>query len=81
MGKQKKEKVVYVDDGRTIADMSGVTGGRDYFSRPKHVPGPSFKEAWKTYWNAVRMMIGPMLVVIAGICVIYLIMLVLFRFL
>ena len=47
MGK-KKEKITYVDDGRTIADMSGVTGGRNYLSRPKYVPGPSFKQAWKT---------------------------------
>ena len=81
MGKQKKEKIVYVDDGRTIADMSGVTGGRHFAPRASHVPGPSFKEVWKTYWNAVRMMFGPMLAVIAGICVIYLVMLVIFRFL
>ena len=32
MGK-KKEKITYVDDGRTIADMSGVTGGRSYLSQ------------------------------------------------
>ena len=80
MGK-KKEKVTYVDDGRTIADMSGVTGGRDYLSRPKYVPGPSFKAAWKTYWNAVRMMLVPMLVTVVGIDLIYLIMMFIFRFL
>jgi len=78
---KKKEKVTYVDDGRTIADMSGVTGGRNYTSRPSHVPGPSFKQAWKTYWNAVRMMFVPMLVTVAGIGVIYLIMMLIFRIL
>ena len=80
MGK-KKEKVTYVDDGRTIADMSGVTGGRNYLSRPKYVPGPSFKQAWKTYWNAVRMMFVPMLVTVGGIGLIYLIMMLFFRLL
>ena len=81
MEKKKKEKITYVDDGRTIADMSGITGAKNYVPRAPHVPGPSFKEAWKTYWSAVRMMFGPMLVVIAGIGVIYLIMMVIFRFL
>ena len=80
MGK-KKEKITYVDDGRTIADMSNVTGGRGCFSRPKYVPGPSFKEAWKTYWNAVRMMFVPMLVTLLGIGVIYVIVWAIFSFL
>ena len=81
MGKQKKEKITYVDDGRTIADMSGVTGGRNYAPRGSYVPGPSFKEAWKTYWNAVKMMFLPMMAVIAGIGVIYVIMLLIFSIL
>ena len=76
MGK-KKEKITYVDDGRTIADMSGVTGGRSYLSRPSYVPGPSFKQAWKTYWNAVRMMFLPMLAVIGIISIAFLILFVL----
>ena len=77
--KEKKEKPIYVDDGRTIADMSGVTGGRNYKPRSPYMPRPSFKEVWKTYWSAVKMMIAPMLVVVAGICIIYLIMLIVFR--
>ena len=78
---KKKEKITYVDDGRTIADMSGVTGGRNYISRPSYAPGPSFKQALKTYWNAVRMMFLPMLVTIGGIGLIYLIMMIIFRLL
>ena len=78
---EKKEKITYVDDGRTIADMSNVTGGRGYFSRPKYVPGPSFKEAWKTYWNGVRMMFVPMLVTLLGIGLIYVIVWAIFSFL
>lgn len=81
MPKEKKEKITYVDDGRTIADMSGVTGGRRYAPRASYVPGPSFKEAWKTYWSAVRMMFVPMLAVVAGLGIIYVILWAVFTFL
>ncbi len=70
--KQKKEKVRYVDDGRTVADMSGVKSGPRLggdASRPR----PKAKDVWTTYWNAVKMMFGPMLVVIVGLCIIYMI--------
>lgn len=70
--KEKKEKVTYIDDGRTIADMSNVGNGR-----PKSGEGrrPStFKDKWKTYWEAVKLMIVPMFVVIGIITAAYLIM-------
>ena len=79
--KKKKEKIVYVDDGRTIADMSAVTGGRRYAPRSPYVPRPSFKEVWKTYWNAVRMLFAPMMVVVAGMGIVYLILYVIFKLL
>ena len=71
MGK-KKEKVIYVDDGRTIADMSGVSGPRLSNRNPAR-PSPSFKEVWKTYWNAVKQMVGPMITVMCALGVIYMI--------
>ena len=71
MGK-KKEKVVYIDDGRTIADMSGVSGPR-LSNRTPGRPSPSFKEVWKTYWNAVKMMVVPMITVMCALGVIYMI--------
>ena len=71
MGK-KKEKVIYVDDGSTVADMSGVSGPR-LGNRNPYKPAPSAKEVWKTYWNAVKMMIGPMITVICALGVIYMI--------
>lgn len=74
MSKKKKEKITYVDDGRTIADMSGVTGGFRLPDRNPHRPRPSAKEVWKTYWAAVRMMIAPMLTVVVGLLVIYMIL-------
>ena len=68
MGK-KKEKITYVDDGRTLADMSGLS--RPRLTRNGYRPAPRFKEVWATYWNAVRMMLLPMLAVIGALVVIY----------
>ncbi len=76
---RKKEKVTYVDDGRTIADMSGIGGPR--LHRPKDAPRSTAKEKWDTYWMAVRMMFGPMLMVITGLGVIYMILYFVFTFL
>lgn len=67
MGK-KKEKVRYVDDGRTLADMSNVNSPRLGGS---YRPRPDAKEVWKTYWSAVRMMVKPMLITIGVLCVVY----------
>ena len=72
MGK-KKEKITYIDDGRTLSDMSGVSGRRLGNRNPSR-PRPSAKEVWQTYWNAVKMMIGPMLIVVVGIFVVYMIL-------
>ena len=70
--KEKKEKVRYIDDGRTIADMSalGYARGGNNIQRG----GSSFKDKWNTYWSAVRMMLLPMLVVIGILTATYLIM-------
>ena len=75
--KEKKEKVRYYDDGRTVADMSGVKDRRLPGGDPLR-PRASAKEQWQTYWNAVKMMFGPMLVVLVGICIIYMILYLLF---
>ena len=66
--KKKKEKITYIDDGRSFADMSNVTGGFGKFG-----PGTtsSLKDIWETYWMAVKMMFKPMLVVIGFLCVIF----------
>ncbi len=67
--KEKKEKVVYYDDGRTIADMSNVGRGRPSFS--SRGTTSKFRDIWRTYWDATRMMLLPTLAVGAGIGVIY----------
>ena len=74
----KKEKITYIDDGRTIADMSGISGPR---MGRRLGPGPRFKDVWNTYWSAVRMMLLPMLATIGAICVIFGILALIFRFL
>ena len=73
--KKKKEKIRYIDDGRTISDMSGV---HDSMGWAKGGSTSSFGDIWKTYWNAVRMMFLPMLVVVGAIIVLYLILSIVF---
>ena len=69
--KEKKEKVRYYDDGRTLADMSNVSGGSRLHDHNPYRPKGFYKELWKTYWNAVKMMFLPMLATIGAICVIF----------
>ena len=67
--KKKKPKVIYIDDGSTIADMSGVTGGFRRNRDPRH----SLSEQRKTFLAAMRMMVRPMLFVMGIITLAYLI--------
>ena len=56
--------------------MSALSGSR----RPAAYSSPSrFKEIWKTYWSATKMMLLPTVAICGGIGLIYLIMLLLFK--
>ena len=91
--KKKREKVVWIDDGRTIADMSNLPTrglGRSLSNaRPKkemsesekqfYRSSPKWREYVATYFAAVRMMIIPMLVTIGIISLAFLILYVLSR--
>ena len=68
--KKKKQKVKYIDDGRTIADMSGVSGVDNKYTGPKG----TFKDQLRTYWNTVKLMFVPMMVTIGIIAAVFLIM-------
>ncbi len=68
--KKKKEKITYIDDGRTIADMSGFRDIDKRYQRPKG----SIKEQGRTYWNAVKLMFVPMMVTIGIISLVFFIM-------
>ena len=75
--KEKKEKVKYYDDGRTLSDMSGVKPSPLSSSNPLR-PRASLKEQWETYCHAVKMMFGPMLIVLVGLSIVYMIFYLLF---
>jgi len=76
--KKKKKKNTYVDDGRTIADMSMLYGNRagsnneNRSSAPRGAfsfrPGHTPKDWAKTYWEAVKLNLIPMFVTIGIIC-------------
>lgn len=77
--KKKKEKVIYVDDGRTIADMSNVRGGgasKLFKDTPSYSTG---KEKWTTFFDAFRMMLLPTAVFGGAIALLYGIMYLLFK--
>lgn len=69
--KEKKEKVRYYDDGRTIADMSNVRRNFEVSKSPQY--RSSFKERWKTYWAAVRLVFPTMITFIVILCILYLV--------
>ena len=68
--KKKKERVKYIDDGRTIADMSALSGANKKYQKSKGTA----KEQLTTYWNAVKLMFVPMMITIGIISAVFLIM-------
>lgn len=68
MSKKKKEKITYIDDGRTLADMSSVTSRHDWL---KKGTASGFSDIWRTYWSAVRMMLKPTLVAIGFLLAVF----------
>ena len=68
--KKNKKKTVYIDDGRTIADMSALGGGKK--NAPKKQGNSSFKEQLKTFTDAQKAMLLPMLAVLGIIAIAFL---------
>jgi len=68
--KEKKEKIVYVDDGSTVVDMTETTRGKNGQIRKKS----TMKEKTKTYFATVRQMILPMLVTLTAFTLGYLLL-------
>ncbi len=71
--KEKKTKITYIDDGRTIADMSGTSGGHFHSGgkKQKKMPPITNETPWQTYWRTARMMVAPMFVVLGILAVLY----------
>ena len=73
----EKEKITYIDDGSTVADMSGLPDRRHETRHPAS-PRPKFKDVWHTYWAATKMMLLPTLVFGGGLLLVYLLITVIF---
>ncbi len=69
--KKKKEKVKYVDDGRSLADMSAFRKGSGTDDKGFVRPPSTAKDKWKTYWSAVRSMLVPMFITIGVLTVVF----------
>lgn len=69
MAKEKKEKVTYIDDGRTIADMSA------FGARPKmsNLFGSGWKEKFRTLFETMGLMFLPTLAIMGLVCLLFLI--------
>ncbi len=67
---KKKEKITYIDDGRSFADLSNVGGG---FRMSKRGTYSAPKEILRTYLNATKMMIVPTIIAVGFLTLIYLI--------
>ena len=73
--KNKKSKITYIDDGRTIADMSGLPS-RSFWT--KQGTTSSFRDIWRTFWFATKMMIKPTLIAIGFLVIVFLIISIIF---
>ena len=74
----RKDRVYEDDDGRTIADMSGVQSGASKYFR--NVPSYSTgREKWTTFWDAFRMMLLPTAVFGGALLVLFGLMYLLFK--
>lgn len=67
--KGKKEKIIYIDDNSTIADMSATK------NHPKKSKS-TFREKAKTYFSTVKKMIFPMLTTLLAFTLVYLLILI-----
>ncbi len=76
MAKQKKEKIVWVDDGRTVADMSAVPG-RSHIRKSSPFSA-SMKEKLTTFFDAIGFMLLPTLAMAGIIAAAFLIFYILF---
>ena len=72
--KKKKPKTVYVDDGRTIADMSALGGSRPLGSGMSKRSTGTAKERMQTYLHACKTMLMPMFVTLGIISAAFLIL-------
>lgn len=68
---KRKVKIVYYDDGSTVADMSGTHKGETRPPRRKSTA----KEKLRTFFTVARKMVIPMLCTLAALTIFYIIIL------
>lgn len=81
--KKKKEKIIYIDDGSTVADMSGTSKSNPILGTPASRKGKkrsTARQQWNTYTSAARQMLLPMLVVMGIITVAFGVMYLLLKY-
>ena len=71
---KKKDKIKYIDDGRTLADMSGTSRMNVFLGSGNERRGRGgrrapLKDQAKTFFGAMRMMFVPMLIMMGIITV------------
>ncbi len=67
--KKKEQKIIYIDDGSTVADMSGT------FKKGPPKPRSTAKEKARTYFAVVKKMIVPMLCTLLAFTLVFVFML------
>ena len=66
--KPKEQKIIYIDDGSTIADMSGTYKTRD----GKAPPRTTFREKMQTFFSVMKKMVLPCLVTLIAFTLVFL---------
>ena len=77
--KKKKEKIIYIDDGRTLADMSGVQSGAGKYFKTDNRYNGTFREKMGTFWAAFKMMLLPTAVFCGALLLVFVGMYVAFK--
>lgn len=77
MGKKKKDKIRYYDDGSSVADMSSFKK-KPTVPLSQSRPKVTAKEQAQTFFGVMKMMFVPMLTVICALGIIYMLMYFLF---
>ncbi len=75
--KEKKEKIVYVDDGSTVADMTPTdeNGKRQKTHRERsYAPNAPLRDQLRTFTDAQKMMFLPMCVMLGILALAFLIL-------
>ena len=74
--KEKKERIVYIDDGSTVADMTpkDENGKRRERRERSYAPHAPLRDQLRTFTDAQKMMLLPMCVMLGIIALAFLIL-------